>query len=213
MRDRLKIEPMSAARWHLFRVRPQNHPVRRIVGMAHLVARFIEIGLVKGLLSLVVEGKPAALAHGLSVPPFIGRGRADEIAVNVVLPFFYAWAQISRDPSLRRTCLEIYARYPRMADNQITREMKRLLYPDARIRVVTTARRHQGFIHLYKAINVRLESIALPTDVKGGRSLLSWSPSAGQTSSRLSTPDPDWSGGSELKMREVKVCLWERVWS
>ena len=33
--------PMSPARWHLFRVRPQNHPRRRILGFAHVLDLFL----------------------------------------------------------------------------------------------------------------------------------------------------------------------------
>ena len=33
--------PMDIRRWHLFRVRPQNHPRQRIAGFAELLARFL----------------------------------------------------------------------------------------------------------------------------------------------------------------------------
>ena len=43
--------------------------------------------------------------------------------------------------------MEIYRRMPGLADNEITREMKRLLPPGVDTR---GARRQQGLIHLYK---------------------------------------------------------------
>ncbi len=167
LRKRLhNVGTMSVGRWNLFRVRPQNHPVRRIIGMARLLDRFMEVGLVRGLHTLVARDEPVALARGLMATHFIGRGRADEMAVNVVLPFFYAWARMAREPSVMSICLDVYARYPRMGDNRITREMRRLLFSDGGPRVVTTARRQQGLIHLYKTLNIRLEGMALPLDAQ-----------------------------------------------
>ena len=42
--------------WQLAQVRPANHPRRRIAGAAQLLARYLEVGLLKGLASLVLEG-------------------------------------------------------------------------------------------------------------------------------------------------------------
>jgi hypothetical protein len=41
--------PLSGQEWHCFRVRPPNHPRRRIAGAAPLLARFLGPGLVAGL--------------------------------------------------------------------------------------------------------------------------------------------------------------------
>ena len=41
--------PMTRKKWSLFRVRPANHPVARITGMAGLLVRQIGVGLVHGL--------------------------------------------------------------------------------------------------------------------------------------------------------------------
>lgn len=52
---------MDRREWHLFRVRPTNHPRRRILGAAVLLARFLEQGLAAGLREEVLRSRPAGL--------------------------------------------------------------------------------------------------------------------------------------------------------
>ena len=133
--------------WKMFRVRPSNHPLRRIEGAAVLIERALDEGLVSVLARTVRQGTHRPIIRWLTAQPFIGEGRAREIAVNVVLPFMYAWGGIARDRDLRVAGKEIFERMPGLADNEITREMKRLLPPGVDTR---GARRQQGLIHLYK---------------------------------------------------------------
>ena len=133
--------------WRTFRVRPSNHPLRRIEGAAVLIDRALDEGLVSVLARTVREGTHRPVINRLAAPPFIGEGRAREIAVNVALPFMYAWGGIARDRELRTASMEILRKMPGLADNEITREMKRLLPPGVDTR---GARRQQGLIHLYK---------------------------------------------------------------
>ncbi len=133
--------------WKMFRVRPSNHPLRRIEGAAVLIDRALDEGLVSALARTVREGSHRPVIEWLTVQPFIGEGRAREIAVNVVLPFMHAWGGVARDRELRNAGKEVFERIPGLADNEITREMKRLLPPGVDTR---GARRQQGLIHLYK---------------------------------------------------------------
>jgi len=48
--------PLSAQVWHCFRVRPANHPLRRIAGAARLVARFLHPELVEELRQVAASG-------------------------------------------------------------------------------------------------------------------------------------------------------------
>ena len=143
---------MSARRWALFRVRPANHPARRIVGAAHLIDRYAATGLVEGLADDVRCGDAGWLVKKrLSAPPFVGRGRAGDMAVNVVLPALHAWAGLRRDAKLRETCLELYRSFPKLSENEITREMRRLLAPRGAAVAAATSRRQQGLMHLYRS--------------------------------------------------------------
>ena len=140
---------MAPDRWRMFRVRPANHPVRRLAGAARLVDRYIESGLVRGLGEEASLGR-TALVRGLTVRPFVGPGRAKDLAVNVALPFLYAWSGIARDRSIAARCLELYREFPSLPGNEVTREMTRLLSAEDRGLKVGGARRQQGLMHLYK---------------------------------------------------------------
>jgi hypothetical protein len=141
---------MPADRWRLFRVRPSNHPLRRLKGAAELLDRYLDSGLVRGLEDETQNGDVRSLVGQLSAPPFIGGGRASDMAVNVVLPFLHACAGVQKAPDLDASCVGLYRSFPRLQDNEITREMARLLDQGHSRKTVTGARRQQGLIHFYK---------------------------------------------------------------
>ncbi|MBC8280057.1 MAG: DUF2851 family protein, partial [Chloroflexi bacterium] len=131
---------MNQQEWRLFRVRPTNHPRRRIIGAATLLDRFLKTGLTAGLQEVVQGGRPAKLTAALCVdsgsgPAYVGSGRARDLAVNVVLPFIHAWDDWrARESCNARSSQEIgagepgipeslYRRYPLLAENEITRAM------------------------------------------------------------------------------------------
>jgi len=141
--------------WHCFRVRPANHPLRRIFGAAGLVSRFLEPGLVDGLRDAATTGKPALLTSALAVPSGTGSGpasvglsRARDLAVNVVLPFLHAMAEIRQDSQEAEAHLETYGRFGKLQDNELTREMSEQLFDPGWGEVVNNARRQQGLLHL-----------------------------------------------------------------
>jgi len=154
-------EPLSLSRWHLFRVRPENHPARRLTGAAHLLARFLDEGLLEGVLRLVGESRSdiGRLEAGFIVAgegsrsrsrrALIGQGRAREIVVNIALPFAFAWAEVNYEASLAEAALWLYRIYPKSGDNEITRGLTRLLGPKS-YALVDSARRQQGLLHLDK---------------------------------------------------------------
>ena len=152
-------EPMSPPRWHLFRVRPENHPARRLAGAAYLLARFMDEGLLEGVLRLVEESRSdiGRLEAGFMVGAennssegeraLIGQGRAREIAVNIALPFAFACAEAGSQVSLAEQALWLYRIYPRSGGNEITRGLTKLLGSKASA-LVDSARRQQGLLHL-----------------------------------------------------------------
>ena len=81
--------------------------------------------------------------------PFIGKSRARDITVNVALPFLHAIADRTGDRGLSNLAINAYSAVPKMAENEITREMRGLLGlpPNARM----SARRQQGLMHLYRS--------------------------------------------------------------
>jgi len=163
---------MNTGEWRLFRVRPANHPRRRVMGAALILDRFLERGLALGLAEVVGGSNPAKLIKALCavstdgsvlIGPgraliglgraLIGPGRAKDLAVNAVLPFMYGWGEISGQGSgpalgLSDAALAVFQRFPLLTDNELTREMKEQLLPAEWRGVVTNARRQQGLLHL-----------------------------------------------------------------
>ena len=144
-----RTRPLSRDVWDLHRVRPTNHPANRLVGAAKILDMYSHRGLLHGLEEDLRENGPRAVAKRLTVRPYVGTGRAGDIVVNVVLPFFHAYAGIIQDSTLSRLSVEGYRKYPRLSDNDILREMRGLLSLD--LKTVHNARRQQGLMQLYRS--------------------------------------------------------------
>lgn len=168
-------EPLAvtAGMWNRSGLRPQNSPERRLVGASCLIEEYWSAGLVDGLRNLVEKGSQTEIEKGLEVgssgfwanhldfhhpvahqaPVLIGRSRAREIVINVLMPFFYARAHLLGDGNLKRRISDLYCRFPPGQDNEITREVKALLMVSNVCRpVVNSARRQQGLIHTYRVL-------------------------------------------------------------
>jgi hypothetical protein len=157
---------MSHSQWHLFRVRPENHPTRRLIAASYLLSRFSEVGLLRGVLELV-KGEQRKLEAGFMLsapgywgehfdfgcrtrnPSLIGQGRARDIIVNIALPFAFAWAQLNSQPEAGEHALALYRCCPRLGENKITREMAGLLWGRNSPKLVNSAQRQQGLLHLF----------------------------------------------------------------
>jgi hypothetical protein len=167
-------EAMTQDEWNLFRVRPNNSPIRRIAAMSYLMLRYRQKGLFNGVINMITETplsqSPARLAKGLLVttngywashldfglasrtksPTLLGSGRASDITINVLLPFTFAWSKLTPLPGLKKKALALYRRYPRLAVNTIERHMKNQLGISNSL--VNSARRQQGLIHIYNTL-------------------------------------------------------------
>jgi hypothetical protein len=135
--------------WRVVGIRPENHPARRLAGAARLLVRYLGRGLLAGLLEMVakasVEG-PRVLTTALRVDAgLIGPGRADEMAVNVLLPFTLAWARARQDEPLAQAALTLYRRYPKLSPYGILRRLTAALSRE----LTAGARRQQGMLHLF----------------------------------------------------------------
>lgn len=151
LRKRLpKTRPLSKKDWHLFRVRPSNHPCRRIIGAAHLIDERLERGIAVTLAQTLLDGGMKGLRSSLQHPPYIGSSRALDMLVNVALPFLHASATLRGEDKLQNSALCAYVSAPKLQDNEITREMRRLLNIGSEMKM--TARRQQGMLHMYKRV-------------------------------------------------------------
>ncbi len=144
---------LSVKEWRLFRVRPSNHPRRRIAGAARILDRFLDSGPARGLTLAATGPKELTAALTVEADPghkgsFIGQDRARDLAVNVALPFMHGLAAVRRDPGAGEATLGLYARFPKLQENELTREMAAQLIDPAWAGAASTARRQQGLLHL-----------------------------------------------------------------
>jgi hypothetical protein len=155
---------MSETDWQFFRVRPGNFPARRIAAMSRLLVRYRKDGLLNGLINildkvavggnreleeaLIVRSADPGMTGEQSPASLLGRDRAADIVINVLLPFAAAWALVNLRPALAEKIMGLYHGYPPLATNTLERHMSRQLGIDGRL--VNTARRQQGLIHIFK---------------------------------------------------------------
>ena len=144
------VRPLPGSCWSLFRVRPANHPVNRVLGAAVLMDTLLEYGPMHGLRLAVRKRRPTHLVGRFVVSGIIGRARALDIVVNAILPTVHAWAGFHKDLTLMGHCIEMLRELPPPSENAITREMRALLGIPRDRSVVASALRHQGLMHLYR---------------------------------------------------------------
>jgi hypothetical protein len=173
-------DPMPPSLWRLRLVRPYNHPLRRLGGVAHLFAEHARSGLLPDLVERlqVRENRMAAIdgffepqpsiywSHraGFGRPVFsepvrpIGLGVARTIALNILLPFAAALGYRRREPSLARAARETFRAFPPLEENSVTAHVQHRMTGSRRERqrrewrraLVASARRQQGLHQLYR---------------------------------------------------------------
>jgi len=166
--------PMSPNDWYLFKVRPNNSPVRRIAAMSYLILRYKEKGIFEEVVNMVREASVSKDHHclekkfvvttndywashldfgsgsRLKTPILLGASRAADIIVNVILPFTFAWGKLNSQPELGEKALDLYRHYPKLAINTVERHMREQLGLGSFL--VNSARRQQGLIHIYNTL-------------------------------------------------------------
>jgi hypothetical protein len=70
--------------------------------------------------------------------------------VNILLPILLAHAETKGKGGLYEKVERVYAVYPKLAENKITRAMADEVFGPRRRNAIKGARRQQGLIHLYR---------------------------------------------------------------
>ncbi|MBN1367667.1 MAG: DUF2851 family protein [Dehalococcoidales bacterium] len=163
-------ETLASGNWNLFKVRPNNSPLRRLAALSHLVWRYRHNGLSGSLLDLIgdtrvenvreltdaflVNSSGYWAAHydfGLACsrfsPALIGADRAGEIIINILLPFIYA-----RENSSGKS-LDMFCHYPVLPANSIEKHLQKQLGLGKGM--INSACRQQGLIHIYKTFCIQ----------------------------------------------------------
>jgi hypothetical protein len=164
---------MSRHDWEFFRVRPGNYPVRRIIALSHLILRFqprgwrqswenLALGAQSALDFLALESALQVTANCFWAAHFdfasawpdscggtlLGRQRAREIIVNVLLPYLHQMSETGKLKAPGYGICELYSHYPRLESNTIERHMLQQL--SLNTRQVNTACLQQGLMLIYK---------------------------------------------------------------
>ena len=95
-------------------------------------------------------------ASPASPAALVGGSRAADMAVNILLPLVIAHADRNGLPRLRETALEVYARYPKLAENSITRAMSEEALGPRKGKTINGARRQQGLMPQFFIPRARL---------------------------------------------------------
>jgi len=174
---------LQAADWIFGGVRPANYPTRRIATAAWLIIRYRSDGLDQALLTTVAKGvvrgrdltdlflvdEPidywsthADFGRPLPNGPtaLLGRERARDAVINVVLPFALAIAAQRADRALADAAWETYRAYPRPTVYLATRVLAREI--GVADHLVRSARRQQGLLYLLRRHCERAACLSCP---------------------------------------------------
>lgn len=163
---------MTETQWHFFRLRPQNFPTIRIAAGARILKELLHGNLINVITKKITEiHNLNVLINSLrslfvikssgywrnhyifdrpangEIKYFVGASRADEIVVNVILPFFALYFEIFGNANLAKKILKIYGIYEQRAENQIINDVGSALNIVEQINKTILS---QGMIELFR---------------------------------------------------------------
>lgn len=141
-------EIFDDTQWHFFKLRPQNFPTIRVAGGVRLIKEIMYGNLIDVLVKkiseirnfnvlinilrsiLVVRSDGFWKHHYVFDKPasgeikyFVGVSRADEIIINVVIPFFVVYFDVFGDEQLGKKVFKIYSFFQQKSENKIVHEV------------------------------------------------------------------------------------------
>jgi len=149
--------------WQLFRIRPANHPVYRLIAVSGLVFRTLD----QGLLSYVLDNLPDiernakkafasfskvfsdSVLPGTEHLPKPGRTVTANIYINILLPLLALYYEKLSRHERARQVVEMYSSFPSLQENHITRFMARYLSPAQQKIASSKCIHQQGLIDLF----------------------------------------------------------------
>jgi hypothetical protein len=169
-RDRFRGVLLPKNIWRMYGLRPANQPQRRLALASHwLMTPDFHLRLEKWFTS---ECSAAALASSLleclqpaedecwswhwgfasarlsKAQPLLGESRATDLAINIILPWFWARARAGKNEALAVAAEKRYAAWPAAQDNSLLRLARhRLLGGRGSIRLKTAASQ-QGLLQI-----------------------------------------------------------------
>ncbi len=158
--------------WRLHGLRPANHPQRRLA----LAARWLSAGdlpdqlegwfsatipdnkLAGSLLKILrVEHDPFWSWHWTfrsarlsKSQPLLGARRVTDLAVNVILPWFWTRAEAGKSTTAQALAEQRYFAWPKAEDNAVLRLARQRLLGSAHGRALRTAAQQQGLLQIVR---------------------------------------------------------------
>jgi hypothetical protein len=158
--------------WRFNGLRPANHPQRRLALAAHwlaagdllakleawFLAPFNDNALLPSLLTaLQVQHDEFWSWHwtfrSTKMPkpqPLLGPQRITDLAVNVILPWFWMRAVAGKNDSLRQIAEHRYFAWPKAEDNSVLRLARQRLFGGKNARSLKTAAHQQGLLQIVR---------------------------------------------------------------
>jgi hypothetical protein len=192
-RNELAELVLPRALWHFGGLRPANHPQRRLAVAAHwLAAGTLPVQLEKwftteipdrdlgqSLLEVLhVERDDFWSWHWtfrsarLTKPQLLtGASRVTDLAVNVVLPWFWMRAGAGKNGPMQQVAEHRYLVWPKGEDNAVLRLARQRLLGNAPAAVLSTAAKQQGLLQIVRDFcersNALCENCRFPELVRG----------------------------------------------
>jgi hypothetical protein len=163
---------LPGSMWRLGALRPANHPQRRLALAAHWLAgadlphrleRWFSTAQplakpAQSLLEVLQPGLDEFWSHHwtfnsvrLPVPqPLIGPPRVTDLAMNVILPWFWVRAAIGQNGALQRLAEECYFAWPKAEENAILRLAEKRLFGEGPAPGFRTAAMQQGVLQIVR---------------------------------------------------------------
>ncbi len=153
----------TTLKWNLFRIRPANHPVKRIIQSAYIIHYLLNKGILNSLLaalkdcrvtnissfnkSLLAIFQPESEIWDIIEKP--GKTLISTITGNIILPILYLYAQKTNDDGFCDKIKQTLNKLPAQHDNYITHFMKGYMNDNQWALATTDFSRQQGLMHLY----------------------------------------------------------------
>lgn len=162
---------LPAELWNFSGIRPANHPQRRLALAADWLSRE---NLFKSLETWFSAGREEDLApsllevlapapdkfwdghwslHSRRMPkpvPLLGLARVSDMAINVILPWFWVRARACGNQRFQELAERYYFQWPAGEDNTVLRLARRRLFPKHQLPPASSAAEQQGLLQIVR---------------------------------------------------------------
>jgi hypothetical protein len=158
------VNQLSDIKWKLFRIRPVNHPVIRILQVVDLLYDSLETSFFHIILKLFsfpsedfklsdfkkkLYNYFQAENNHLPERYKLGKTRIDTILINIIIPLAVIYAREKKYKQLEKVATNIYQNFPGLPANYLTQYMEKLLSEEQKKVIKKRAIYQQGLLKIY----------------------------------------------------------------